>query len=353
MAVVEIAGRPVGGDHPPMFWPDIDLYFNGDLEEARRTLRTLRDAKVEIIKGAIIQRADLFLDDGTEETYYSRTKGVIRENKRAIIERRIVPLSGIESLFRICRDEGMDFILSVYDREAADFARDIGAAAIKLASSNLTNDPLILHVARLGLPVVLDTGKSTLEEIAHAVQTARDAGIGQLILQHSPDAPPAPLANHHLRMLQSLATLFQTPIGLSDHHDGVEMMYAAVALGAHVLEKGIFADDTPAPDDQDIAHAMPVSQVAATVATCRRIWEALGSPMRQLPRERNLPVSRRCLAARTDLAAGAALRLSDIDMVSPVRGIPVEQWALVEGWTLRRDIPCGQVIRWSDVIPAD
>ncbi len=334
---------------PPLFLPEIGTFFNQDIDIARKLISELRDAGATVIKGEVLHDADIALDDDTPETYLDVEGNPVTERYRDLIERKVVPLADYESLFGHCRSEGLGLVLSVYDFRGAEFARDIGASALKIASSNIVHRPLIEHVARIGLPMVIDTGKSTLEEIARAVQWAEDAGARDIMVQHSPEAPPAPIENHHMRMLPAFRRIFDRPVGLSDHFHGEEMLYVAIALGAHSVEKGIYPDALQA--EQDIHHAMPLSRVAEVMEKCRRVHLALGSEMRYLRRDRVKYISRMGLAAGADLEPGDRIDLRNVHFAFPARGIPVEHWEIVEGWTLRRAVSAGHPIRWSDVEP--
>jgi len=141
--------------------------------------------------------------------------------------------------------------------------------------------------------------------------------------------------------------VFDCPVGLSDHHVGNEMMLAASALGASVLEKGVCADD--APFDQDVNHAMRMSEVGPLLRSSKLIHQALGSPMRSLKRDRPKPAARMGLVARANLPAGAVISLETVDFAWPARGIPVEDWSQVTGWRLRKAVSERMPIKWSDV----
>lgn len=342
-----IGGIPVGGNAPPLVLPDIGTFFNDDLAVAESLLRRVMDAGASIVKGEILHTAHIALDDDTLERYYDPASGMLSERYRSLIERKVVSLPQYERLFSICREAGVPFVLSVYDIEGADFARNIGACALKIASTNLVHAPLIRHVAGFGLPMLIDTGKSTLEEIARAVQWARDAGARQLVVEHSPEPPPAPLENHHLRMLQTFSSVFGVPVGLSDHHSGEEMLYAAAALGASILEKGVCPTDMAA--DQDVFHALPVDRLAEVIVKCGNIHRALGMGMRHLPGDRSRPVARMGLVARSDLRGGDVISLNTVDFAFPAKGIPVEEWDRVLGWRLVVDRPAGTPIAWHHV----
>ena len=334
---------------PPLFFPDIGTFFNQDMKTAEALVRQLHTAGATLIKGEILHDPDIALDDDTRDTYLTRDGKPVDERYRSLIERKIVSFPAYEQLFGLCKSLGIGFLLSVYDFKGAEFARDIGACALKIASSNIVHQPLIEHVARLGLPLIIDTGKSTLEEISRAVQWAEDAGASNIMIQHSPEAPPAPLENHNLRMLPALRIAFDRPVGLSDHHAGEEMLYAAIALGAHAVEKGVRPDDLV--QDQDVHHAMPVSLAAEVMAKCRRIHVALGSGTRHLRRDREKYISRMGLIAAQDIRSGDSLVRETVGFAFPAKGIPIEHWELVNGWRVRHDVPRGNVIRWQDIEP--
>ncbi|MEM7209861.1 MAG: N-acetylneuraminate synthase family protein [Pseudomonadota bacterium] len=338
---------PVGGDAPPVLLPDIDMFFNRDLELAEHVVRTLVDAGVNVLKGAVIHRADIALDDGTLEEYYDPKVGMVSENYRALMERKVMTFDEHESLFRLCQGLGPELVLSVYDTEGAQFAKDVGACALKIPSSNITHEPLIRDVAGIGLPVIIDTGKSNMEEISRAVQWFRDADGRELLIEHSPEAPPAPLANHNLRMMLALQHAFDVPVGLSCHHAGNEMMYAAVALGASIIEKGVCADD--APIDQDVHHAIRVGDVGDMWRKCLNIHHALGEPGRYLRRDRDKPKARMGLVAKRSVVAGEKVGPETVDFAFPSAGISTEHWSTVEGWDFKFDLTAGQVINWHDL----
>jgi len=331
----------------PLFLPDIGTFFNQDVNSAREMIVKIKEAGALVLKGETLHRSDIVLNDETLEKYYSAKRGIIEERYREVIERKVVSLEDYEKIFNLCKEIKMPFVLSVYDIEGADFAIQIGASALKIASSNIVHNVLVKHVASLKVPIIIDTGKSTIEEIARAVQWAQDTGCKDIILEHSPEAPPSPLVNHNLRMLTTLKEIYNYPVGLSDHHSDDEMLYAATAIGVQVLEKGICPDN--AEDDQDVYHALPIGRLAEVIEKCNNIFTAMGESMRYLPRDRKKYSARMGLIARRDVVSGEYLSLETVDFAFPSKGIPVEQWDAVIGWEFTVDLPKGSIISWGYV----
>jgi sialic acid synthase SpsE len=341
--------------HRPLFLPDIGTYFNQDMQQAEALVDALAEAGVTTIKGEILNNANVCLDahlSGNEKYWGHQSGEPIEENYRALIERKVLPLSAYETLFRYAQSKGLGVVVSIYDFEGADFAKQMNCEAIKIASSNITHQPLIEYVAQLHLPMIIDTGHSTLEEAARAVNWAQDAALAQgheadLLIEHSPKGPPAPVSQQNLRFMQTLGQSMGVPYGLSDHHGGDEMLLAATALGATVLEKGVCPDDMG--DEQDGGHAMPICEVAQAVQRIHAIADGLGDGVRILPRQRDKYVSRMGLVAKTDLLAGERLSLETVRFAFPALGVKTEYWSEVAGAALIQPLKAGEVIDWSAI----
>ena len=353
-----LGGYPVGPAYPPLFFAEIGSFFNGDPAPARELIRRIiecRDAVPDqpvVLKTEILDDPDICLPGDTMETYASKAGAVKRENYRALIERKVMATAEYVPLFAMCREARIPFVVSVYDFKAADFAKAHGAAGLKIASSNLTHIPLIRHVAALGLPMVIDTGRASIAEVHRAIDTARRAGCFDIIVQHSPEGHPAPAKSHNLRIMQTYADAFGLPVGLSDHYTGIEMLYVAVALGASVLEKGIYF----APDelDQDIAHSMGIDDLPRVLRTVHDAWTSLGRAERDPALQIDWVIGtsqRQCLVANRDLRPGDRIDLRTVRFAFPCKGIPVEYWDLVSDWTMTRAVAKGEPIRWEQVGP--
>lgn len=339
----------------PLFLPDIGTYFNQDMQQAKAMIDGLVAAGVSTIKGEILNNANICLDASLSgnERYWGHKSGEHKEeNYRELIERKVVSLEAYQQLFDYAQSKNVDIVVSVYDFEGADFAKKMGVVAIKIASSNITHQPLIEYVAKLNLPMIIDTGHSTLEEVARACNWAQDAvdNSVDLLIEHSPKGPPAPVSEQNLRFMQTLGKALNVPYGLSDHHAGNEMLLAATAMGAVVLEKGVCPDNMG--DEQDGGHAIALGEVASTLSKINMIADAMGNGIRHLPRNRDKYVSRMGLVAKTNLKPGDILSLDTIDFAFPAKGIKAEYWSEVEGAMVAQDLTAGQVIDWSAVMIA-
>lgn len=343
-------------DKPPVFLAEIGGFFGQDVKLASEMVQRIIAVgqsigeQPMILKTEILHDADICLPGETLETYASKDGRVKQENYRELIERKVLSLSSYEKILRNCSDAGASFIVSVYDFKGADFAHEIGACSLKIASANLVHIPLIRHCAAKGLPLIIDTGRATLSEVQSAVEVAREAGCNDLVVEHSPDGHPALPKAHNLRILQTYRETFNLPVGLSDHHTGIEMLYAAIALGAAVVEKGVHVD----PDDLDIdiSHTMDLGDLSQVLRSVHDVWLSLGNFERDLgvPIDGVIGTSQRqCIVAARDLDVGDPIDLGSVRFAFPCRGIPVQDWDNVRGRKLSRKVLAGLPIEWNDV----
>jgi len=345
---VKIGSHTVGFGHPPLVLPDIDLFFNGDLDIARSLINGVKDAGLPVIKAAILEDLEIAFDDGSTETFLDNSGTVTSVNYRELLNKKVLSREQHIEVFDEIRRSGLNLVVSVYDRSGVDMAVEQNVIAIKMPSSNITHKSLIDYSVKSGLPIIMDTGKATLNEIARAVDWVRSAGgSDRLVLEHSPLAPPAPVERQDLSWLSVLREKFQVPVGLSDHYRGNLMMLASVPLSAAVIEVGLCRDDEDS--DQDVFHALPVGELKETVENIDILFRAMGSGS-DLPRQ-NISThnGRMSLRAVTDIEAGKEIGHHNTAFSFPPSGIGAEDWDDVEGKKLARMVRAGQPIRTSDL----
>ena len=127
------------------------------------------------------------------------------------------------------------------------------------------------------------------------------------------------------------------------------MDIAAVALGAHMIEKTITLDRTIRSPEHIMS--LEPDEARAFVTTMHDVEQALGSPRRIFTaQERQAPpVARRSVVAARDLAPGIMLGQDDLDYARPGGGIPAGMDYLVLGKKLRRSLSRGERFRTVDM----
>src|SRR5262245_50738383 len=95
-------------------------------------------------------------------------------------------------LKRHADDAGLAFISSPFSIEAVDLLERVGVAAWKVASGEASNVPMIEHLLRTRVPVMLSSGMSPLAETDAAVERVQRAGVALAVLQCTSAYPCPP-----------------------------------------------------------------------------------------------------------------------------------------------------------------
>jgi len=226
--------------------------------------------------------------------------------------------------YRALRDEaqalGSSNAVAKNTSPSADLLAELGLPAFKIASGDLTNTPLLRHVARLGKPLVVSTGGATIEDVDRAVDTVTGAG-GTLCLLQCTAAYPAAVEDLNLGAITTLRDRYpELVVGLSDHQDGIAMAPVAFMLGARVVEKHFTLSHTAKGTDH--AFSLMPEGMRKLVRDLRRVPIAIGDGVkRPLPsEEKPLQKMGKNLVAARPLDAGHVLTEGDLVAKSPADG---------------------------------
>ena len=134
---------------------------------------------------------------------------------------------------------GIHWFASPWDLPSVDFLLTFDPVCIQVASASLTDDALLKKLVASGVPLILSTGMSTMEEIDHAATVVKSS---KYALAHATSTYPCQPGELNLRMISTLKDKFQVPIGYSGHETGLATTLAAVAMGATFIERHITLD---------------------------------------------------------------------------------------------------------------
>lgn len=339
---LHIGDRPVGPGAPCFLIAEAGVNHNGQLDLACALVDAAAAAGVDAVKFQTFRAEELATPDAPKAAY--QEAAVLRESHLEMLRWLELDPKDHRALSDHCRTRGVRFLSSPFDSESADLLADLGVEAYKVGSGELTNHPLLAHLARRGLPILLSTGMANLGEVEAALQTIEANGAPDVALLHCVSAYPAVAEDANLRAMHTLATAFGLPTGYSDHTKGIEVALAAVALGAVLLEKHLTMDRTL--DGPDHAASLEPDELAAMVRSVRAVEVALGDG-----RKRPAAVERECadaarrsLVAAQDLPEGTVLTAPLIALRRPGTGLPPALLPHVLWRTLRVDVRQGDLL---------
>ncbi len=241
---IEIAGRKIGKDFPPLVIAEIGINHEGSLKTAKEMVDAAHRAGAEMVKhqthiveDEMSSKAKLVIPGNAKESIYE------------IMERCALNEEDETELKRYVESKGMIFISTPFSRKAALRLQKMDVPAFKIGSGECNNFPLLELIASWGKPMIISTGMNSLETVRKVVEVIRKHNA-PLALMHTTNLYPTPSRLVRLGAMQEMMDAFpEIPIGLSDHTVSNHACFGAIALGASLLERH-FTDrmDRPGPD---------------------------------------------------------------------------------------------------------
>jgi N-acetylneuraminate synthase len=329
---------------------------NGSVERALMLVDAAAKAGADAVKFQTFRAEQLVVRGAPKAEYQSRNSGA--GDQYSMLKALELPSEAYPLLFERCRTRHIEFMSTPFDIESAHMLCELGMRRLKVPSGEITNLPFLDAVGRLGLPIILSTGMSTLPEVKEAVDRIGRARSGSghlmsgdaLVLLHCTSNYPAAPEEANLRAMVTLHETFEVPAGYSDHTQTLSIPVAAAALGAAVIEKHFTLDCTlPGPDHN--ASLDPPS-FASMVKMVREVEAGLGTGTKE-PVASELPIRdlvRRSVTVTRSVRSGEALEAADLALLRPGSGIAPRELGAVIGRRAARDLEAGTTLHWNDLL---
>lgn len=268
----------------------------------------------------------------------------------ALYEKASMPMEFHEPLFAKARERGLTPFTSVYDPRDLDFIEALDCPIYKIASFELTFDDLLAAVAQTGKPIILSTGMSDIQDVAHALEVLDTNHASLVTLLHCCSSYPAPYSDINLRAMNTLGEHFARPVGFSDHTIGTRAPLAAAAMGAVAIEKHFTNDPLrDGPDHRFSATPQVLKDIADGVL---EIHQLRGSPVKQTTDAERVSreSGRRSAFAVETLPRGHVITKKDFRFIRPNAGIPANASHQLLGKCLLKEVPAGNPITPDDLV---
>jgi N-acetylneuraminate synthase len=319
---------------------------NGSLDTARRLVEAAKDAGADAVKFQTF-KAEALVSRGAPKAAYQRRLTNADESQFDMLKRLELDAAAHADIMAHCRRVGIDFMSSPFDEDSADVLENLGLQRFKLGSGELTNLPLLAHVARKGKPLILSTGMATLGEVEAALDAFHKHGGTDVTLLHCVTQYPTPVEQVNLRAMLTLHAAFGVPVGYSDHTEGTEVAIAAVALGARVIEKHFTLDRCM--EGPDHKASLEPGELARMVREIHSVCLALGDGIKRpaLCEVANIPIARKSIVAARSIMKGAVISKEDLSIKRPGHGIAPADLDKIIGLRAATDLQADAVITWD------
>ena len=335
MREIILDGKTVNDESDAYVIAEIGSNHCGDLELCKEMIRAAKECGCDAVKLQKRTNRELYTDEFYNKPYdnpnsYGKTYGEHREALE-FGEDEYWELKHCAQYF------GITFFATPFDIPAADFLEELGMPMFKIASGDLTNIPLIQHVAGFGKPMIISTGGGTSRDILRVYQSHWI--VPNIAWLQCTAAYPAKIERMQLRSIERMRDIMpHTVIGLSDHYGGVLSGPIAYMFGARIFEKHFTFGHSMKGTDH--AFSLKPDQMKRFVTDLRRTKWAMADVKKQPLPEEAEPIRKmgKAVYLNQNLVSGWTVQRSGLVLLSPADGIPPYGLESLIGKKTLRDI---------------
>lgn len=341
MKEFKIGDRSIGQDHPVFVIAEAGNNHQGELKLAKELIDIACFCKADAVKFQKRCMEKILTRQGLEAPYnspnaFAATYGAHREALELSEEE-------FREIKRYADSKGIVFLASAWDEVSADFLDELDVPAFKTASADLSNIPLLEHLAKKGKPVIVSTGMSNMEDVQLAYDTVKRYNQEIALLQCT-STYPSKFEEIHLEVIRTYAKEFDCVVGYSGHELGIAVCSAAVALGAKIVERHFTIDRTMKGSDH--AASLEPAGLQKLVRDIRSIEKAMGNGVKKI-RDSEVPIKdklAKSLVAAEDILKGSQITDKMLTTKGPGTGILANRIGDVVGRTAKVNMAADTLI---------
>ena len=334
MRRIEISGERIDDFGDAYVVAEIGHNHQGSLQTAKELFRQAKACGANAVKLQKRDNRNLYTDELYDKPYdHENSFGLTYGEHRETLE---FGYEEYRELQRFAEKIGITFFSTAFDFPSADFLAELDMPAFKMASADLTNIPLLKHVASFQKPMIISTGGAAMEDVLRAYYAVMSINPQVAILQCT-SSYPAEFSELDLRVIETYRNkLPDAVVGYSGHDNGIAMAVVAYMLGARVIEKHFTLNR--AMKGTDHAFSLEPIGLKKMVRDLQRTRIALGDGTKKIhanEQDAILKMGKKIVAA-SDLPRGHILTESDLTFKSPGDGLaPYELEGILGRTTLK------------------
>lgn len=341
---IEISGRKIGYDFPPLVIAEIGINHGGSLKVAKEMVDAAKRAGVEMVK-----HQTHIVDDEMSREAKNTIPAHTKESIYEIMQNCALSEQDEKDLKEYVEKLGMIFISTPFSRAAADRLISWDVPAFKIGSGECNNHPLLDHIASFGKPMILSTGMNDLESVKKSVKILEKHHVPFALL-HTTNLYPTP--NHLVRLgaMSQLQEAFpQAVVGLSDHTLTNHACFGAVALGGSILERHF--TDHMERKGPDIVCSMDVKACMELIEGSRILQLQRGGEKKPVAEEQpTIDFAFATVCTIRPIKKGETLSKENIWVKRPGKGgILAEHYESILGKKASEDLEFDVQVRWENI----
>ncbi|MBN1500148.1 MAG: N-acetylneuraminate synthase family protein [Spirochaetes bacterium] len=324
---------------------EIGINHNGNFETAEKMIVEAAKAGAHAVKFQTFDASVLY--SPFADSLLKKKPPVKDDSLSDFFSRFMFSEEQIKKLKSVSDNNGIEFFSSPFDIQSVDILERTGVRVYKIASSEISNIPLLKKIASTGKPVLISTGISFEEEIDGAVEIFSNSNTDFALL-HCVSLYPVSKEDVNLSRINTLRKKYKCAAGYSDHSSSIDYCVGAVYLGAEYIEKHFMLEGLECPDANVSITPAVIRNLITQISKIKTI---LGDG--QLNYNKNEEVvansARRSLYAASDMNAGDVIKVNDICVKRPGLGISPLNIDNITGKKLKNPVKKDMPFKFEDI----
>jgi sialic acid synthase SpsE/protoporphyrinogen oxidase len=328
---------------------EIGLNHNGSIELGKKLIDSAKNAGFDAVKFQTYKSEGRSASKGKTSKYVEKVLN-IEETDNTMFKKYELNYKQHKILFEYAKDNNIPFFSAPFDLESVAELNELGVEAFKIASMEVTNVELIDHVARTKKPIIISSGMAEISDLEKALKVCFNRGNYKVAILHCTSIYPAPPSAMNLKAIKTMKSTFKVPVGLSDHYPGNALGFAAIGLGASIIEKHVTLDRRLEGPDHVLS--LDPKEQKEFVKGIRDIEKSLLSSGIKQPHEDEIKSEirfKKTLYIKSDIKKGEILTKEYIELKAPAYGLKPEFMPLVVGRVIKRDLSANSPLRIEDL----
>ena len=315
-----IGNKKIGDGHPVFIISEAGVNHNGDIEMAKKLIDESIKAGADAVKFQSFKAEKLNTKNAPKAQYHIETTGS-EGSWFDLLKSQELTREMHYQLSDYCEEKGIIFLSTPYDEDSADILEELNVPVYKIASTDLTNIPLLKHIAKKNKPIILSTAMSSYSEIEEAITAIKMHNNDKIIVLQCTGNYPAKIKDANLSVMNEIRKRFNVLVGYSDHTPTNILSIAATALGSCLHEKHFTLNKSlPGPDHRA---SIEPHELKSLVDSIRLTEECIGDFNKKPTKSElsNINKLRKSVVAATDIPVGTIINSEMITVKRPGTGI--------------------------------
>tara|TARA_B110000238_G_C16131389_1_gene441606 strand:+ start:689 stop:1711 length:1023 start_codon:yes stop_codon:yes gene_type:complete len=326
---------------------------NGSFDLAKKLVESAASSGADYVKFQTF-KTELNISKTAKKAKYQivNTKNKV-ETQFEMVKKLELSFDEFLKIKLFCDKLKIGFLSTGFDFESVDFLDSLGMDYFKVPSGDITNKPLLKHIASKKRSIILSTGMANMNEIEMALDILTKYGCEkkQITVLHCNTEYPTPFEDVNLKAMNSIGEFLGVNIGYSDHSLGISVPIAAVALGAKIIEKHFTLDKNLEGPDHKCS--LNPDELKIMVSSIRNIEQSLlGTGIKEPSKSEkvNIDIARKSLHINTNLKQGETLKEEHIICLRPGDGISPMIIDQILGLKIKKDLNSFTKLKITDLI---